>query len=86
MKYIKKFENFINENETAPAPAKPSTAPTTRPGTAPGKKDRPSPIRRDKPSVSPDPKALKKSSAEDVAKAFIKELSNIGDSVKNYIK
>mgnify|MGYP000930400251 FL=1 len=84
MRYLKRFESFITEAETAPAPA--PTKPKTEPGPNPDKKPRPGPIRRDKPAVKPDPKALKKASANDVAKKFIQELHKKGDSVKNYIK
>jgi len=64
MKFIKKFEKFL-EGSAEPA-VKPAT-PTTKPDTKPTRPSKPSPIRRDKPSVSPDPKAkLAKASAEDV--------------------
>ena len=88
MKYLKKFETFINEEaETAPAPAT-RPRPTTKPGTAPGTKpNKPSPIRRDKPGVDPAPKAkLKTASAEDLVSSFIEELHQKGDLIKNYIK
>lgn len=76
MRFLKKFENFINE-EAAPAPEKapsrPSTSPEPgikEPGTKPGQRpNRPSPIRRDKPGVRPSPK-LKKASEEDIIEKF----------------
>jgi hypothetical protein len=88
MKFIKKFERFINEEaDPSVAPSKPGVKPGVKPSTKPSQPSRPSPIRRDKPSVSPDPKAkLKKATAEAVAEKFIKELNHRGDSVKNYIK
>jgi hypothetical protein len=50
MKFLKKFENYAAEPQTAPA--KPKTKPGTRPAPS-----RPSPIRRHKPAVDPRPKA-----------------------------
>jgi len=52
MRYLKKFESFIVENETKESPTKPRTRPGTRP-----KPGRPSPIRRSKPGQEPRPKA-----------------------------
>lgn len=52
MRYLKKFEFFVFENETKEAPTKPKTKPGTRP-----KPGRPSPIRRSKPGQEPRPKA-----------------------------
>ena len=88
MNYIKKFENFINENTIV---ASPSTAPTkpdvdtpTKPA-KPQRREKANPITR--PSVSPEPKAKKaKYTAEDVAKRFINELNEKGESIKKYLK
>lgn len=71
MKYLKKYNVFLESGQTAPAPVKPTTIPDTkpgRPGTAPS---RPSPVRRDKPAVEPAPKAKKEATAEEVAERFI---------------
>jgi len=68
MRFIKKFENFVNED--AEAPVKPAVKPTTAPKGPVTRPKRPSPIRIDKPGVTPDPKA-KKTTAEDVANRFI---------------
>ena len=76
MKYLKKFELFESDTKTADPTIKPAD-PKVRPS-------RPSPIRRDKPSVTPAPKALKKSSAEEVADKFIQLSHKSGDLVKNY--
>jgi hypothetical protein len=75
MKLIKKFEEFVYADATAPtrpgvapstAPTKPGVSPSTRPG-------KPSPIRRDKPAVDPAPKAekkLKTATMEEVIEKF----------------
>ena len=95
MKHIKSFDRFKKflERAGAPAPAQPTIKPGTKPaepGTKPGKRDRPTPIRKDEPNIKPDPKARKasmvKSTAEQVANTFIKELNKKGESVKKYIK
>jgi len=83
MRFIKKFENFVNED--AEAPVKPAVKPTTAPTRPVTRPERPSPIRKDKPAVTPDPKA-KETTAEDVANRFIEELHQKGDLAKNYIK
>ena len=66
MRYLKKFDLFMEEAQpaTQPQPSThpdrdPGVAPTTTPST-PEKPSRPSPIRRDKPSVEPGPKGQKK--------------------------
>lgn len=71
MKYLKKFDVFL-EIAAAPAtkpapttkPAKPATKPTTTP-------QKPSPIRRDRPGVEPAPQALKTAEIDDVVKEFL---------------
>ena len=80
MRYLKKFEKFIEA--ASPAPAKP----TTKPGTK-EKPSRPSPIRRDKPArgTEPDPKAeLPKASADEVADKFIELAKKEGVDFKKY--
>jgi hypothetical protein len=74
MRFIKKFESFINEEaEPKTAPSKPSTSPEPgikEPGTKPSTRpNRPSPIRRDKPAVTPKPK-LVKATEEDIIEKF----------------
>jgi hypothetical protein len=78
MRYLKKFEKFIEAAN--PAPAKP----TTKPGTK-EKPSRPSPIRRDRPLVLPAPKAeLPKASADEVADKFIELAKKEGVDFKKY--
>ena len=62
MKFIKKFESFINEEAGSPqvAPSKPSVKPGVSPSKPATRPSRPSPIRKDDPAVKPDPKAKKK--------------------------
>lgn len=84
MRYLRKFEKFVESIEMAePAvkPSRPTTKPGVKPGTRPG---RPTPIRRDKPSVDPAPKALKKAKAEDVANKFVEMASEEGFDFKKY--
>lgn len=76
MKYLKKFEIFESDTKTADPTTKPAE-PKTRPS-------RPSPIRRDRPSVTPAPKALKKSNPEELADKFIELSHEKGELVKNY--
>lgn len=88
MKFIKGYNKFV---ESAAEPAtkptvKPST-PGTRPGTSPNTKpSKPTPIRRERPSVDPDPKALKKATAEEVSEKFIDLMINDNEDVKKYAK
>ena len=89
MKFIKKFEKFLEASAAEPQ-VKPSN-PDVKPGVSPGKPlqkpQRPSPIRRDKPSVEPAPKAkAKKASAEEVAERFIDLMVQNGEDVKKYAK
>lgn len=80
MRYLKKFEKFIEA--ASPAPAKP----TTKPGTK-EKPSRPSPIRRDRPApgTEPAPKAkLPKASADEVADKFIELAKKEGVDFKKY--
>ena len=80
MRYLKKFEKFIEAS--SPAPDKP----TTKPGTK-EKPSRPSPIRRDKPApgTEPAPKAeLPKASADEVADKFIELAKKEGVDFKKY--
>lgn len=90
MKYVKKYEDFFNEDFNAgPSPAvEPGTKPSTTPSTTPGKKpNRPNPIRRERISPTPAPaKALKKSTAEDVSNKFIELINKSGDDIKKYIE
>jgi hypothetical protein len=74
MRYLKKYERFVEEAQpaTRPAPSEPTIAPDTKPGKPGPAPSRPSPVRRDKPSVEPAPKAKKKeATAEEVAEKFI---------------
>jgi hypothetical protein len=74
MRFLKKFESFINEEaEPKTAPSKPATSPEPgikEPGTKPTPRpNRPSPIRRDRPAVTPKPK-LVKATEEDIIEKF----------------
>lgn len=82
MKYLRKFESFLNEDMSAPTTA--PTRPTTKPNapTKPVKPTRPvKPIVR--PSVDPEIKDVV--TELDVAHRFIVELNNRGESVSDYI-
>jgi len=84
MKFIKRFESFINEAEVLEPKTKPSTRPS-EPSTAPERRDRPSrpnPIRRER--VSPVP-APAKASAEDVVKKFINLMNETDEDIKKYV-
>lgn len=74
MKYLKKYNMFLEFVQAASAPSTSPSQPSTTPDINPGKPgkapSRPSPVRRDKPSVDPAPKA-EKSTAEEVAEKFI---------------
>lgn len=90
MKYVKKFESFVKEAASVAASPRPDTTPSPTPtiappSTKPEKPSRPGkPIVR--PSVDPDPKASKDKVTElDVAKRFISELNNIGESIEKYL-
>lgn len=99
MRYLKKFDLFLEEAEpaTKPAPSTTPGKPTTTPD-APGKPSRPSPIRRDKPSVDPSPKGEKKSkqnlatgkvtkvTEQDLANRFISLMKQKGEDYKKYVK
>lgn len=88
MKFLKKFEKFIESVEAAEPAVKPKVAPpTTKPGVKP---NRPSPIRRDKPSVDPKPKAVtdqeqKLATFDDVAERFINLMNERGEDIKKFI-
>lgn len=80
MRYLKKFESFM---EAEPM-TKPTTKPTTKPETTPS---RPSPIRRDRPApgTEPAPKArIKKSSDSEVVSKFIELAKKEGFDYKKY--
>jgi len=80
MRYLKKFEKFIEA--ASPSPAKPRTKPGTKENPS-----RPSPIRRDKPApgTEPAPKAeLPKASADEVADKFIELAKKEGVDFKKY--
>jgi hypothetical protein len=81
MKYLKKFERFLESGpEVKPA------QPTTKPGTK-ERPSRPSPIRRDRPApgTEPAPKAmLPKASAEEVTNKFIELAKKEGFDFKKY--
>lgn len=76
MKYLKKFEVFVESSSPATLP-KPDVKPTPTkdPSTKPVRRDRPSPIRRDRPAIEPDPQAkkkgLEKANVEDVVENFL---------------
>lgn len=87
MRFLKKFDKFIESVEAADPAVKPKVAPpTTKPDTRP---NRPSPIRRDKPSVDPKPKAIDKgeklATFDDVAERFINLMKERGEDVKKFI-
>lgn len=88
MRFIKKFEKFLEEAgspQIAPSKPSPTTKPTTRPGKPETRPSKPGPIPRTRPSVSPDPKAKSKTAtAEDVANRFISLMDQEGEDVKNY--
>jgi hypothetical protein len=95
MRFIKKFEKFLEsamEPMTKPSrETKPSISPEVMPGRPKQKPEekpqRPSPIKRERPSVEPDPKAkLKKASAEEVAEKFIELMVQNHEDVKKYTK
>ena len=67
MKFIKKFEKFLENAEPSVKPKSPTTKPGTKPGTRP---NRPSPIRRDSPAPGTEP--APKATAKDVVDRFIK--------------
>ena len=78
MKYVKKFENFVNEKNAAEPDVKPApTTVPTRPSppvkpSQPTKPEQPGKIER--PSVDPDPKAKKKKvTADDVVERYVAE-------------
>jgi hypothetical protein len=86
MKYLKKFEVFVESNSPATLP-KPDVkpAPTKDPSTKPTRRDRPSPIRRDRPAIEPDPQAkLKKAKVEDVVENFLTISKEEGFNYKKY--
>ena len=83
MKFIKKFEKFINEAGAAEPAVRPAE-PKVKPGTKPQRPSKPAPERIDRPSYDPQPKA--KVSAEDVAKRFIIEMNSEGESIEKYVK
>ena len=72
-KNLKRYNNFVNENEVEIEPiVKPTTTPTPT-------RRKPSPIRRDKPSIKIKPKA------EDVANRFL-ELTKDNERVQSLLK
>ena len=80
MRYLKKFDLFMEEAQPATQP-QPSTRPDTDPGTSPTttpstpeKPGRPSPIRRDKPSVEPAPKGQSKDK-QNLTKGKVKKIT-----------
>jgi len=83
MKFIKKFESFINEAEVLEPKIKPSTRPA-EPSTTPREKPggRPNPIRRER--ISPVP-APAKASSEDVVKKFIDLMNETDEDIKKYV-
>lgn len=85
MRFIKKFEKFVESAEPQVAPARPDVKPDVKPGKPLQKPQRPSPIRRDKPSVEPEPK-MKKSTADAVAERFVDLMVEGNEDVKKYAK
>lgn len=71
MKYLKKYNLFLEEAQPAPSPAQPTTLPDTKPGKPGPAPSRPAPFRRDKPAVEPAPKAKTEATPEEVAERFI---------------
>ena len=88
MRFIKKFEKFLESSAAEPQvePGKTKVKPDIKPGKPQIRPSRPDPFRRDKPSVEPDPKAVKKSSAEKVAERFIDLMVQGNEDVKKYAK
>jgi hypothetical protein len=76
MKYIKKYDRFVEGTETAPAPTRTTPSPTTKPGTRPSR-----------PSVVPS----KETSEEDAPLAELKHegpessIKDISDRVFNVL-
>jgi len=86
MKYLKKFEVFVESSSPATLP-KPDVRPTPTkdPSIKPERRDRPSPIRRDRPAVEPNPQAkLKKAKVEDVVENFLTISKEEGFDYKKY--
>ena len=89
MKFIKKFEKFLEASAAEPQvdPGKTKVKPDVKPGKPLTRPQKPDPFRRDKPSVEPDPKAgSKKASAEEVAERFIDLMVKGNEDVKKYAK
>jgi hypothetical protein len=83
MRFIKKFEKFLESSATA---AEPDVKPVTKPPiTKPDKPTKPGkPIVR--PSVDPEPKAEQGEVTEmDVARRFVDEVNQKGESVEKYL-
>ena len=89
MKYLKKFESFVEtanlatEPQRSPATPERKTITPTKPGKAPVRPSKPSPIPRKGPSTIPSPA---KATAESVADRFIDLMVENGESVKKYTK
>lgn len=87
MKYLKKFNIFVEGAAPAVKPA-PGTKPT-KPGqpTQPSKPTKPNPGKIERPASDPAPKAEKddKVTELDVANRFISEMGKAGESVKKYL-
>ena len=83
MKYVKKFESFIQESSVM---ASPKEAPVIVPPiTEPKRPTRPETEKIERPSVDPEPKAEKDVTELDVVKRFIAEVNAKGESVKKYL-
>lgn len=87
MKFVKKYNSFLEEFTFAEPTVKPDVKPEVKPDTTEAPQP-PSPIRRERTSPVPSPaKAeLKKATADDVAKRFIQLLHQSGDDVKKYVE
>jgi hypothetical protein len=86
MKYLKKFEVFVESSSPATLP-KPDVKPTPTKDPSIKPKIRPSPIRRDRPDeeIQPDPQAeLKKANVEDVVDNFLSISKEEGFDYKKY--
>ncbi len=87
MRFVKKYNSFLEEFNFAEPAVRPDVKPDVKPGTI-EKPSIPGPIRRDRTSPVPSPaKAeLKRATAEDVAHRFIELAHKAGDDVKKYVE
>lgn len=87
MRFVKKYNSFLEEFNFAEPATKPGVKPDVKPGTV-EEPVLPGPIRRERTSPVPAPaKAeMKKATAEEVANRFIELAHKAGDDVKKYVE